>query len=98
MISSDAFTEKMGISTTSVDSDEPGPFFGYREYLANTESLPHLKTAEDLLIDEALRRANGNQSLAARLLGMSRQALNNRLRRRRRKSSGSHERVQRTLT
>jgi transcriptional regulator with GAF, ATPase, and Fis domain len=30
---------------------------------------------------EALRRANGNQTIAAQLLGLSRRALNNRLRR-----------------
>jgi len=40
-----------------------------------------LKETEQLLIDEALRRSNNNQSIAARLLGMSRRALNNRLRR-----------------
>jgi DNA-binding protein Fis len=38
---------------------------------------------ERLLVDEAMRRANGSQTLAARLLGVSRQALNNRLRRER---------------
>ncbi|MCX7031911.1 MAG: hypothetical protein NTU62_17575, partial [Spirochaetes bacterium] len=37
--------------------------------------------AERLLIEEALRRADGNQTTAAKLLGLSRRALNNRLRR-----------------
>jgi DNA-binding protein Fis len=32
-----------------------------------------------LLIDEALKRSNGNQSIAALSLGISRQALNKRL-------------------
>jgi len=32
-----------------------------------------------LLIDEALRRADGNQAIAAEMLGISRQALNKRL-------------------
>jgi len=45
--------------------------------------LPSLREAEEALIDEALRRADGNQTTAARLLGVSRQALNNRLRRKR---------------
>ncbi len=45
------------------------------------ESLPTLKSMEQLLIDEALRRADGNQTIAARLLGLSRRALNNRLNR-----------------
>jgi len=44
------------------------------------EQLPTLKEAETLLIDEALRRAQGNQAIAARMLGITRQALNRRLR------------------
>ena len=50
------------------------------------ERLPTLKEAEEALsealITEALRRAEGNQGVAAGLLGISRQALNQRLRRR----------------
>ena len=37
--------------------------------------LPTLAEARDLVIEEALRRANGNQSIAARLLGISQPAL-----------------------
>ena len=44
-------------------------------------NLPGLKETNRLLIDEALRRSGGNQSEAAKLLGISQQALNNRLRR-----------------
>ncbi len=43
--------------------------------------FPTLKEAEAALIEEALRRAEGNQTIAAELLGISRRALNNRLRR-----------------
>ena len=46
------------------------------------EPIPTLKEAEEGLIAEALRRSEGNQSIAARLLGISRQALNRRLRNR----------------
>jgi two-component system nitrogen regulation response regulator GlnG len=46
------------------------------------DRLPTLKEAEDALIAEALSRADGNQGVAAGLLGVSRQALNKRLRRR----------------
>jgi two-component system, NtrC family, nitrogen regulation response regulator GlnG len=42
--------------------------------------LPTLKETEGLVIDEALRRVGGNQSLAARLLGLSPSALSRRLR------------------
>ncbi len=40
------------------------------------------KEAEDALVAAALRHADGNQGVAAGLLGVSRQALNKRLRRR----------------
>jgi DNA-binding NtrC family response regulator len=41
--------------------------------------LPTLKEAQDILIDEALKAADGNQTIAAGILGMSRRALNSRL-------------------
>ena len=44
-------------------------------------TLPTLRQSEQLLIAEAMRRSDGNQSIAARLLGISRQALNQRLKR-----------------
>jgi DNA-binding NtrC family response regulator len=43
--------------------------------------FPTLKEAETVLINRALEFAQGNQGVAASLLGISRQALNNRLRR-----------------
>lgn len=43
------------------------------------EQLPTLKEDEDALIREALQRADGNQGVAASLLGITRQALNKRL-------------------
>jgi len=42
--------------------------------------LPTFEECTQLLITEALRRANSNQAVAASLLGVSRQALNKRLR------------------
>ncbi|MBW2640652.1 MAG: sigma-54-dependent Fis family transcriptional regulator [Deltaproteobacteria bacterium] len=47
--------------------------------IAFHEQLPTLKQAEQLLIDEAMKRANGNQSIASLSLGITRQALNRRL-------------------
>jgi DNA-binding NtrC family response regulator len=46
------------------------------------DRFPTLHEAEETLIDEALARAEGNQGIAAGLLGLSRQALNKRLVRR----------------
>lgn len=43
--------------------------------------FPTLEEAEETLIEEALKRAEGNQTIAAELLGISRRALNNRLQR-----------------
>lgn len=50
-----------------------------RLQLDGTAPLPTLKEAEELLVDEALKRAQGNQAIAARMLGLTRQALNKRL-------------------
>jgi two-component system, NtrC family, nitrogen regulation response regulator GlnG len=47
------------------------------------DRLPTLREAQEALIAEALRRADGNQGLAAGMLGVSRQALNKRLTRHR---------------
>ena len=41
--------------------------------------LPTIKEATDLLVREAVQRANGNQSIAAGMLGISQQALSKRL-------------------
>ena len=45
------------------------------------ERLPTIREATEVLVAEALKRTKGNQSLAARLLGISPQALNQRLKR-----------------
>jgi len=47
--------------------------------LAFGEQMPTLKEAERLVIEEAMKRCRGIQTLAARMLGMSRRALNNRV-------------------
>jgi DNA-binding NtrC family response regulator len=46
---------------------------------ASVEPLPPIRLATDLLIDEALKRAGNNKRIAASLLGISRQALEGRL-------------------
>jgi DNA-binding NtrC family response regulator len=43
------------------------------------ERLPGFTEAIDLLVGEAVRRAEGNQSIAARLLGVSQPTLSKRL-------------------
>ena len=44
-----------------------------------SEELPTLRECEEFLVEEAVKRSAGNQSLAASLLGISRQALHKRL-------------------
>ena len=51
------------------------------EVTVTFHGFPSMREAQTLLISEALRMSNGNQGEAASLLGISRQALNNRLRR-----------------
>ncbi len=45
------------------------------------DRLPTLKETETMLIAETLKRAGGNQTIAAQMLGLTRRALNNRLKR-----------------
>lgn len=50
-----------------------------RPQVGFSDQLPTLKQIEQLLVDEAMQRSNGNQSIAALSLEISRQALNKRL-------------------
>jgi len=43
------------------------------------EKLPTLKEVQNAVVEEALKRTNNNQSIAAQLLGVTRQALNKRV-------------------
>jgi DNA-binding NtrC family response regulator len=52
---------------------------GETSLLSFPEQLPTLKQTEQFLISEAMKRAEGNQAIAAQMLGITRQALNKRL-------------------
>lgn len=76
MLSMEVFRQVIGQDhapiEVSVDTSQPVSF--------NSESpLPTLAQMDSLLVEEALRRADNNQSLAARLLGISQPALSKRL-------------------
>jgi DNA-binding NtrC family response regulator len=57
----------------------PEPGEAAPSLLAFSERLPTLDQASVLLVDEAMKRAHGNQSTAAGMLGISHQALSKRL-------------------
>ncbi len=68
-------------SAMGIDTDHPVRVAHHPEeaLLRFSERLPSLEEAGHLLVMEALRRCEGNQSMAARMLGISRQALAKRL-------------------
>ncbi len=76
VLSLESFRDALGLNATSgASSDRDDLELG----ITFSTHLPTLKQAEETLIAEALKRSDGNQSIAARLLGISRQALNRRL-------------------
>jgi DNA-binding NtrC family response regulator len=85
MLSMDSFKRAMdkqgfGPAERSAAAAGPGSVF------VATQPLPALHDIIDLLVTESLQRAGGNQSIAARLIGISQPALSKRL-----KKLGSRE-------
>jgi DNA-binding NtrC family response regulator len=73
-LSLQVFKNKIGGSAQNIVSLKTS-----NDQTANTVSFPHplptMKAMEDILIKEALLRCNGNKTLAAHMLGLSRQTL-----------------------
>ncbi|MGH7595195.1 MAG: sigma-54-dependent transcriptional regulator [bacterium] len=80
MLSMSSFKEKIS-QNSAKHLDAIPPNDAAQPLITFPDQLPTIEEAEQMLIDEALRRAGDNQSIAATLLGLSRRALNNRLRR-----------------
>lgn len=75
MLSMESFLKTIGQPRTAREEAAPpgrNPFAGFVD-------LPTFSEAAGLLVAEAMHRANGNQTMAARLLGISQPALNKRL-------------------
>jgi DNA-binding NtrC family response regulator len=71
--------DRADMKSRSIVPQEPSPL---RDRIIDFPGrFPTLKEAEEVLIAEALERSKQNQTIAAELLGISRRALNNRLRR-----------------
>lgn len=83
MLSLQSFREAIGADVPLENAETSDGGVGAALAHSFPTPLPTLDEAEEALIVEALRRADGNQGVAAGLLGISRQALNKRLSRRR---------------
>ncbi|BDG01118.1 sigma-54-dependent transcriptional regulator [Anaeromyxobacter oryzae] len=75
VLSMDAFLEAIG----RAGEPPPGEAASDRNPFAGAERLPTFDEALELLVREAMTRAGGNQTLAARLIGISQPALSKRL-------------------
>ena len=83
VLSTESFRQEIDEQTSALHGSAlPGTgAVSFVDELSSLHKLPALKEMEELLIAEALKRADGNQTIAAQLLGISRKALNNRLNR-----------------
>lgn len=78
MLSMNAFIKAMGVrveDTPEVGAEQGG---GYNPFKV-CEELPSLGESIDLLLSEAMRRSDNNQTIASRMLGISQPALSKRL-------------------
>ena len=78
-LSIDTFKEMTGHHAPSETPERIHPIPLHPDPFVSLDRLPTLEESEDLLIQEALKRTNGNQTLAAALLGITRQTLHRRL-------------------
>ena len=72
------FIKQKGVAVQGDQEKKDGNSETLSDFLGH---FPTLKEAENYLISDALKRSDGNQGIAASLLGISRQALNRRLKR-----------------
>ena len=78
-LSMDAFKSHIFQKPLAPKKEQPQQIQREGVSVSFSERLPTLKELEQNLVDEAMRRAGGNQSIAALSLGITRQALNKRL-------------------
>jgi len=88
VLSMDSFRQIIGHERIASAASQTGPSSDHDEgawSLDLSTRFPTLKEAEEYLVAEALRRCDQNQRIAAEMLGITRQALNKRLIRERKK-------------
>ena len=78
-LSMEVFKSYIRQKQPTLDIDSKHLLQGEKLTVSFSEQLPTLKQTEQLLISEAMKRARRNQATAAQLLGITRQALNKRL-------------------
>jgi DNA-binding NtrC family response regulator len=92
VLSMDSFKAAMSLDM-SMFGDEPvqvnemSGSAGGSDRFSFSGSFPSIKEVEEFLIDQALDKADGNQTIAAQMLGITRQTLNKRLTRSKKDSS-----------
>jgi DNA-binding NtrC family response regulator len=80
ILSMEPFLSAMGRDRLA--GEEPNSSALQKNPFVNMDALPPITDSVELLVDEAMRRAKGNQSIAARMLGISQPALSKRLKQR----------------
>jgi DNA-binding NtrC family response regulator len=78
-LSMDAFKSEIFKTQPGLDGHAAVPVDAALGATVFPDPLPTIKQVERLVVDEALRRSSGNQAIAAMMLGITRQALNKRL-------------------
>jgi len=78
ILSLEAFKSRLG-RNKSAAPEMPAEATPAGPAITFAEQLPTIKAATRLLVEEALKRSGGNQSIAAGMLGISQQALSKRL-------------------
>ncbi len=80
MLSNKVFRRYIFQRSNSIPSESPAQEMARNDFRSFEDPLPTIQAATGMLIEEAMRRAGGNQGIAAALLGITRQTLNRRLR------------------
>ncbi len=83
MLSMDRFKAHIDDNRSSSKTTIKRPADKSRSPFSLFDQLPTIKQAQSLLIEEAMRRADGNQSVAAQLLGITQPGLSKAIKRRR---------------
>ncbi len=80
MLSMDVFKERTKGAMVS-DEQRPVPHADMSQYLPGSSDFPTMEEMTNFLVSEAMEKAKGNQTVAAKLLNVSRTTLNKRLKR-----------------